>query len=336
MKIIILCLLVLVALTSARSISNQEKKFLNFQTKYQKQYASFEYNERFEIFKTNLARINELNALAKSLKSSAKFGVNAFADLSVEEFREYNLNAVVRPGRRADVPVAPEMDVTNMPASFDWRPKGAVTPVKNQGQCGSCWSFSTTGNIEGQWFLAGNTLVGLSEQNLVDCDHHCATYEGFYSCDAGCNGGMQENAMDYIIANGGIDTEASYPYTAENGTCHFNPSNIGAKISNWTYAPSNETQLAAYLAVHGPISISADAEMWQFYISGVFDLPCGKNLDHAILLVGYGSQQLHDHSKDIWLVKNSWGADWGEQGYIYLERGIGQCGMNEWPINAII
>jgi len=230
-----------------------------------------------------------------------------------------------------------EEELVNIPPSFDWRDHGAVTPVKNQGLCGCCWAFSTTGNIEGQWFLAGNALPSLSEQNLVDCDHDCSEFENQQTCDAGCHGGLPWNAYNYVLHNAGIDTEASYSYTAVHGSCKFKSAHIGAKISNWTMVSTNETQIAAYLVQQGPLSVLADAAPWQYYIGGVFDLPCGTQLDHAILLVGYGTKStMSGQSVDYWLIKNSWGDLWGEKGYIKLRRGVGKCAINTYVSTSLI
>jgi len=282
---------------------------------HQKTYSASEFRTRLAIFKSNLDLIDNLNARSKH----ATFGVTKFADLTPEEFKAMYLGT--KPFKpQADWPILPELSqaqVRDIPVNWDWRDKGAVTAVKNQGMCGSCWSFSTTGNVEGQWFLAGHPLTSLSEQNLVDCDHECMTYEGQQVCDGGCNGGLMPNAFTYIVKNGGIDTEASYPYQGTDGTCSFSASNVGAKISNWTMVPGKEDQMAAYLYNTGPLSIAVDATYWQFYIAGVFDFPwCGETLDHGVLIVAYGNgpDEL-GQDIDYWTIKNSWGADWGESGY---------------------
>eukprot|EP01132_Coremiostelium_polycephalum_P001273 gene1273-1603_t len=338
MKFIIIAVLLFVALATAKVQDPHVAKFQQFQTKYNKVYSSEEYAERFANFKLNLGRINSLNQKAHKLKSSARFGVNEFADLTAAEFRKFYLNAVpaVKPTGVPELTLSEDI-VDATPAAVDWRTKGAVTPVKNQGQCGSCWSFSTTGNVEGQWFLAGHGLVGLSEQNLVDCDHECMEYDGQQSCDDGCAGGLQPNAYTYIIKNGGIDTESSYPYLAVDNKCSFKPQNIGAKISNFTMVSSNETQMAAVLSVNGPLAIAADAEEWQFYEGGVFDFPCGKTLDHGILIVGYGVENtIFSKNKAYWIVKNSWGPTWGEQGYLKIERGTNKCGLANFVSTSIV
>jgi len=292
-------------------------------------------NYRFGVFKDNLKKIEEMNAKYPD----AKFGMNKFGDLPSEEFAKKYMSPIPAVRNPTD-PVAREYtdaELQDLPESFDWRPKGAVTPVKNQGMCGSCWAFSATGNIEGQWKLAGHDLVGLSEQNLVDCDHECMTYEGYKTCDEGCNGGLMPNAYNYVIHNGGIDTEKSYPYAGYDGTCSFKPADVGAKISNYTMISQNETQMAKYLVEHGPISIAADAEAWQFYIGGVFYLPCGTTLNHGILIVGYDVEtDIFGRRMPYWIIKNSWGESWGYDGYIYVERGNGRCGVNLFASSVIV
>merc|ERR550532_1723927 len=208
-----------------------------------------------------------------------------------------------------------------LPKNVDWRTSGAVTPVKNQGQCGSCWSFSSTGSLEGQHFRKTGQLVSLSEQNLVDCSTE----------NLGCNGGDMQLAYDYIKANHGIDTEASYPYEARDRTCRFKAANVGATITGYEVLRSgDEAALVDALASVGPIAIAIDAShmSFQFYDSGVYvEKNCGNgdyDLDHAVLAVGYGSE----NGADYFLVKNSWGTSWGQKGYIKMARNRNnQCGV---------
>lgn len=196
-----------------------------------------------------------------------------------------------------------------------------MTPIKNQQQCGSCWAFSTTGSVEAQHALKTGKLVSLSEQNLVDCSGQ----EG----NSGCEGGLMTQGFQYIIDNKGIDTEASYPYTAEDGTCQFNASNIGATIKSFTELPhGDEKALQNAVSKVGPISIGIDAsnDSFQSYTDGIYDEPnCSSTqLDHGVLIVGYGTE----NGKDYWLVKNSWGTVWGIKGFIKMSRNAkNQCGV---------
>jgi cathepsin F len=335
-RVIIALVLVGLALAATREDFRALTEFKKFMAANNKSYSNEEMRSRFQIFKSNLALIDNLNAQSKH----AKFGVTKFADMSPEEFKALYLGT--KPFKpQADWPMLPlksEQELKDIPQDWDWRTKGAVTPVKNQGQCGSCWSFSTTGNVEGQWFLAGNPLTSLSEQNLVDCDKECMTYQGQQVCDAGCEGGLMPNAFTYIIKNNGIDTEDSYPYEGIDDTCRFSATNVGAKISNWTMVPGQEDQMAAYLYSTGPLSIAVDATWWQFYIEGVFDFPwCGSTLDHGVLIVGYAyGPDLFDQNINYWIIKNSWGADWGESGYIRVYKGDDQCGLNLFPCTSLI
>lgn len=220
----------------------------------------------------------------------------------------------------------------SLPLNVDWRTTGAVTYVKDQKKCGGCWSFGITGTIEGQNFLKNGKLVPLSEQNLIDC----STSEG----NMGCDGGNAANSYKYIISNGGIDTEDSYPYEALDGTCRYKPENIGATISNYVFvSPSmNETALAVAIANIGPIAVGIDASRRSFQLydgTGIYYEPmCSTmRLDHMVLAVGYGV----DGEQKYFLVKNSWGADWGDKGYIKMSRnGDNNCGIATMPTYPIM
>jgi cathepsin F len=314
----------------ASASADVHAQFEYFKQKHGKTYTGDEHAKRLSIYTANLEKIKDLNKRSKT----AVFGETKFADLTRDEFAASVLSPMT--AVRDESRVAPDIDVSDLPKEVDWRTKGVVTPIKNQGACGSCWAFSAIGNIEGQWALANHTLTQFSEQNLVDCDHECMQYDGGKSCDAGCNGGLQPNAYNYVIKAGGIDTESDYPYAGVNGQCQFKKQNIGASIKNWTMISKDEKQIAAQLNARGPLAIAADAVEWQFYIFGIFDLPCGSSLDHGILIVGYGSGESIIGEQDYWIIKNSWGEGWGEHGYMRLHRGDGKCGVNQFVSSSIV
>jgi len=269
---------------------------------------------RYTIWQDNLRRIAEHNAENKDVVLK----INHFGDLTNTEFRAM-MNGYLHHNRTGSTFLAPSHTV--VPDTVDWRNQGYVTAVKNQGQCGSCWAFSTTGSLEGQHFKKTGKLVSLSEQNLVDCSQAYGNH--------GCQGGLMDDAFNYIQANGGIDTEASYPYKAKNLQCHFSKSNVGATVSGHTDIPQgDENALKQAVATVGPISVAIDAShfSFQFYHSGVYnERQCSSTqLDHGVLAVGYGTYQ----GQDYWLVKNSWGESWGLQGYIRMSRNKNnQCGI---------
>jgi len=272
---------------------------------------------RFAIWQDNMRRITEYN----QLNTGVFLAINHFGDMTNTEFRmTQNGYFGKKVNGTGSTFLAPSNVV--LPDSVDWREKGYVTPVKNQGACGSCWAFSTTGSLEGQHMKKTGKLVSLSEQNLVDCSTSFGNH--------GCNGGLMDFGFKYIKANKGIDTEASYPYLAQDEKCTYKADTIGATDSGFVDVTSgDEDALKTALATVGPISVAIDAShfSFQFYHTGVYnEWRCSpQNLDHGVLAVGYGTS---DKGVDYWLVKNSWGATWGKEGYIWMSRNKkNQCGI---------
>jgi cathepsin L len=314
MKIALL-LVALIACTYALSEREYNVAFGKFKEQYNKNYETeAEHKQRFSIFRSNLDFINSHDAEAKGFTVA----VNEFADQTLEEFSSWACGMNITKRIATVARTTPDV---NAPTSWDWRSKGAVTGVKNQGQCGSCWSFSTTGSTEGAHFRATQRLVSLSEQNLVDC----STAQG----NQGCNGGLMDQAFRYIISNHGIDTEASYPYSATGpNACRFNRANVGATIASYHDVSQGDENALLNAVYHTPTSVAIDAshQSFQFYSGGVYYEPqcSAQQLDHGVLAVGYGVAG----SKDYWLVKNSWGTGWGMSGYIQMSRNRNNnCGI---------
>jgi len=197
--------------------------------------------------------------------------------------------------------------------------------VKKQEQCGSCWAFSATEQIESMWFLNNGTLPILSPQQIVDCDHGRG--------DVGCNGGDTQTAYQYVIAQGGLDTAKSYPYVGYDQKCKFNSTDVAAKISNysWITRDKNETTMQYYIANVSPISICVDAATWQFYIGDgeIIRFFCGESLDHCVQITGYAVRE--SDNIPYWIIRNSWGVDWGNGGYVYVEMFCDLCGVANEP-----
>jgi cathepsin L len=252
--------------------------------------------------------------------------MNKFADLTSDEFvaRYTGVNRTVEPTPQDLTGIQDNVIVSN-PTSVDWRSKGAVTGVKDQGQCGSCWSFSTTGAIEGAQKIATGSLVSLSEQELVDCD------TGNY----GCGGGWPIDAMAWVIKNNGIDTESSYPYTAKDGSCKKSSGTVGGHIRSYKQVSYGSESSLETTTVSGVVSVCIDASHYSFqlYSGGVYNEPncSSRNLDHAVLVVGY-----QNSGTPYWIVKNSWGTGWGDKGYIYMTKGQNnQCGIASAAVQAV-
>ncbi|CAA3027798.1 senescence-specific cysteine protease SAG39-like [Olea europaea subsp. europaea] len=310
--------------TTARIISesSMSEKHEQWMVRFGRVYKdNVEKEKRFKIFKDNVGFIEAFN---KAESWPYKLGINAFADQTNEEFRAAR-NGLKMPSRKksSEITSFKYENMTAVPSSMDWRKKGAVTPVKDQGQCGSCWAFSAIGATEGINQITTKKLTSLSEQEIVDCDKT--------SEDQGCEGGYMEDAFEFIVKNKGIATESTYPYEATDGTCNKKKElSHAAKILGYEKVPANSEKALLKAVANQPISVSIDASGmdFQFYSSGVFTGQCGTELDHGVTAVGYGTTS--DGVK-YWLVKNSWGSSWGEEGYIMMQRDIGAkegiCGI---------
>jgi C1A family cysteine protease len=299
------------------------KEFSLFRERFSKIYSNKEELEtRFSVFRRNL-----MNILAHNADSSQNFtmGVNQFTDLTPEEFKEQYVGGLKSQlgsyGCKTFSSTA-----SGAPLSIDWRTKNAVTSVKDQGQCGSCWTFSATGAIEGAWSISKGQLVDLSEQELVDC----AKGVGYFNL--GCNGGQMESAFKYVIEHGQCSL-SSYPYTAKDGTCKS--CSALAHISSCSdVRPNDQISLKGAVAQQ-PVSvaISADSRIFQSYSGGVItSTSCYTTLNHGVLVVGYGTE----NGIDYWNVKNSWGPNWGVGGYLKIGRSSstndpGICGIAQQP-----
>lgn len=311
----------MIGMAGAFTPAETEEVFLSYISQYGKSYATkAEYDFRLKIFADNLQVIADHNMQATQAESHV-LGINYMTDWTPAEFKKMlgykpHLRVGAHKQRKHH-----NKTVHDVPASLDWRDKGAVTPVKNQGSCGSCWAFSSTGAMEGAYFMKTQQLVSMSEQQLVDC----STAQG----NEGCNGGLMDQAFTYL-ENNALDTEASYPYKGRDGTCAAQAGAAVTKTTGFHDVTVNSPSALLEAVQHGPVAVAVDASVrWQFYLGGIVEYLCGTNLDHGVLLVGYG---VAGNGEKYWIVKNSWGAMWGEKGYIRIHRDDtegkpGACGI---------
>lgn len=322
LKFAIVCCVVATAF-AAPFTAELDDEWQAFKAAHNKQYENDIEPLRRLIWERNVRMVEKHNLEADRGVYTYTMGINEYSDMTSEEFvttmNGYKMNVSKKICGKFMVPL--NVDLGELPTSVDWRDKGYVTDVKNQKQCGSCWSFSATGALEGQHFRKTGKLVSLSEQNLMDCSKKYG--------NQGCEGGLMDQAFEYIIKNKGVDTEASYPYKARDEKCEFKPEDVGATESACSdIERESESDLQKAVATQGPISVAIDAshESFQHYRSGVYkESRCSQTrLDHGVLAVGYGSE----NNQDYWIVKNSWGTTWGEEGYIKMARNDdNMCGI---------
>jgi len=293
--------------------------FEQYQAEFQRTYSPEEFSLRQSIFERKLKAIREHNA---NPTNTWKAGVNHFTDRTEGEFRTrlgVKKGLVHKHHAESIVVERPPLTMSPIPVSVDWRDKGIITPVKDQGECGSCWTFATTEVTESYWAMATGKLNILSEQQILDCTpnpQHCGG-------TGGCEGGTVELAWAQITATGGLSSEWTYPYTSYFGsdyTCKMSQISRVAKVAKFVNLPPNEQDpVLNYIATTGPLAISVDASSWSPYETGVFN-GCNQtnpDLDHAVMLVGYGTDPQYG---DYWLVRNSWSPQWGDDGYIKIKR----------------
>jgi len=332
MKGILILSLLGLSLHSALAVSPFEvivEEWEAWKLKYNKSYvygthedavSSQEESFRMKVWLENKAMIESHNRLFYKGEKSYSLKMNKFADLLHHEFVA-TMNGFRPSKERVQGAVYIPAANVELPSEVDWVAQGAVTDVKDQGQCGSCWTFSTSGTLEGQHYRQTGELISLSEQQTLDCDDR----------EGGCDGGDPEEALMYINRQGGLDTEESYPYRGYQSTCKFSSGNVGAKDTGIVQIRSgSESDLKNAVATVGPVAVAIDASHNSFqYISGdeIYDEPhcSSSDLDHAVLVVGYGTTW---DGQDYWLVKNSWGKSWGDQGYFRLARNKNnKCGV---------
>lgn len=309
--------------------------FQKFMDDYNKTYTTIEqFSKRFEIFKNNLYRIKSI----QDTDPEAEYGINLFADLSQEEFIQkyliqdlstqesgdnYNAEQEFLRLKKESTFYKSKLSLAELPKNFDWREKNVVSPIKNQGMCGSCWAFSAVQTAESHYAIKTGKLYTLSEQELLDCD----------KVDHACGGGLHYRGLDFIAKNGLVEEQA-YPYAKKRQNCSIAEKTIVANFTGYRNITQTEEEMQKALFELGPISIGMDATTLQFYIAGVTNpWLCSNTNNHAVVIVGYG------HSfwgRDYWTIKNSWGSWWGEKGYFRIIRGKNKCGMTKAPSVPIV
>eukprot|EP01135_Chromosphaera_perkinsii_P004762 Nk52_evm34s295 gene=Nk52_evmTU34s295 len=307
-----------------KKVHQQISEFERWAARQGKEYTSAEIPTFQEKFEKNKEFIDEHN---KKTDKWYELELNEFADYDETDFKRDYLSSFPKTAKKSDQPnLLGSAGVSDyyLPEHVDWRDKNVVIPPKNQGKCGSCWTFAAIAALESHHALRSNELIELSEQQILDCASN--KYYG----NMGCGGGTLDAAYAYVKDAGGVVTEQSYPYKMVQKECNPNPNAIAANISHWTDIPAgSEDGLKRALALHGPVAIAIHvSDHFKFYKSGVYheeNCPTGEeDLNHAVTAVGYGTE----NGKDYWLIKNSWGNSWGLGGYVKIARNAGNmCGV---------
>ncbi|XP_021071288.1 cathepsin M-like [Mus pahari] len=296
-----------------------DAEWQKWKMKYGKTYNLEEEGQKRAVWEENMKKIKLHNGENGLGKHGFTMEMNAFGDMTLEEFRKVMIEIPV-PNVKKGKSVQKRLSV-NLPKFINWKKRGYVTPVRKQSACNSCWAISVTGAIEGQMFRKTGQLIPLSVQNLVDCVG-----------SSGCYSGSTMDALMYVMENGGLESEATYPYEDKEGSCRYNPENSTASIIGFEIVPNNEVDLMNAVASIGPISVAIDAwhESFLFYKRGIYYEPnCSSSaLTHAVLLVGYGFIGRESEGRKYWIIKNSLGTKWGSKGYMKIARDQGNhCGI---------
>ncbi|CAH1100333.1 unnamed protein product [Psylliodes chrysocephalus] len=322
---------IFLAILAIASALNDHEEWMHFKQNHGKMYKDrVEENFRFSVFQDNLRKIEEHNEKFDQGLSTFKMGMNLFGDLTAEEFLERQ-----KLSKRNIPSISPKTENVegkyddDVPDTVNWVEKGAVTEVKNQGDCSSCWSFSTTGATEAAYFIKTGELIPLSQQNLVDCARdHCY----------GCSGCWMDRAMEYVEKNG-IMKDGDYPYKGQTDeACLFNVSESVVKTKGHVFVVTGDEDDLKKAVARQPVTVAINTDYsFQFYQTGIFDNPnCKKDkahLDHSILIVGYDTLE----GVDVWLAKNSYGTSWGQKGYVWLSRNKdNQCGVASYAVYPVL
>lgn len=283
-----------------------------------------ENNFRLNTFYKNYMKIVQVNNADLKWKA----GLNKFSDMTEEEFRAkylgFNPNMVkaMTKGKKLQA----QRQLTETPVSLDWRKKGAVGPIRNQGQCGSCWAFASSFTVGAQYFIKSGNLVDISAQQLIDCSGSHGNH--------GCNGGWMTYAFEYF-QDQGPNNSSDYPYTARTGTCKWSSDKVVTTVSSYRELPTNDEKAIEAELVNGPVATAIDSFGIQSYASGIYTGDCGTSINHGMIFIGYDNT---DPDNKYWILRNMWGSDWGEDGYIRIEKDIanssGKCGLAISPATA--